>query len=268
MLTKIIKDLMKYFLITLLIMASLLYGCGRFENSPYGADAYSTQLNEQAVRQILAIPINKTSYKVAFISDTHNYYDEMEKLVNKINKGNYAFVIHAGDITNFGLNREFQTSLKILRKLKVPFITTAGNHDFLSHGDIIYRRIFGSPSYSFEFFGIQFIMMNNNNWESAEAGEAHEWLENELKSSKASRFIITAHVPPFDSARYNKEEIKRWKDIIAPYDVPYFFGGHDHNEVIIPFGNTTHVTIGSTVKKYYSEITITPTGVSHKKIHF
>jgi len=113
MLTKIIKDLMKYFLITLLIMASLLYGCGRFENSPYGADAYSTQLNEQAVRQILAIPINKTSYKVAFISDTHNYYDEMEKLVNKINKGNYAFVIHAGDITNFGLNREFQTSLKI-----------------------------------------------------------------------------------------------------------------------------------------------------------
>lgn len=246
----------------------LLLSCGKFESSPYGADSYSNNLNEQSVRAIIKLPATKDSYKVAFISDTHNYYDEMEELIKSINRRDYSFVVHGGDITNFGLNSEFKTSLTFLRKLKVPLVTVPGNHDFLSHGDTIYRRLFGNPNYSFEFQGVHFIMMDNNNWESAEGNYAHEWLAEELRKSNATRFIITSHVPPFDSDRYDEDEIQRWRDIIAPYDVPFYFSGHNHNSFTKTFGNTTHVTIGSANKRLYSEIIITPTGISHKKVRF
>src|SRR5690606_5747916 len=226
---------MNYFLI-LLILLSFSLSCGKFENSPYGADAYNTEYNLAAVRYLSTFQTSSSTYKVALISDTHNYYDELEKLVKKINRGGYTVVIHAGDITNFGLNSEYQASIKIFKKLKVPMMTTARNQDFLSHGEIIYRKIFGSPTYSFEFQGTHYIFANNNGWESSEGGYAQDWLENELKESTASQIIITTHVPPFDSDRYSDEDIHRWKDIIAPYNIPYYISGHNHNHVVKDFG--------------------------------
>lgn len=104
-----------------LIFFILLVSC-KFSYSPYSADVADIELNAQNLKIILdkeaSTPAN---FKVAVISDTHNYYDELKKIVTEINKrGPYAFVIVTGDLTNVGLVDEFKKTQDLLAELKYP----------------------------------------------------------------------------------------------------------------------------------------------------
>lgn len=159
----------------------------KYDYSPYGADVADVELNAQNLTVIQdAEATTATTYKVAFLSDTHNYYDDVNALVDRINaSGPYAFVVVTGDITNVGLLSEFEAAQKMFARLKFPVLVAAGNHDMISNGQTIYRRLYGPDKLSFEFKNVQFVMLNNNNWELGGNVPDVDWVEQEVAASSS-----------------------------------------------------------------------------------
>ena len=85
-------------------------------------------------------------FKIAFISDTHNDYDELQDFIDYINRNSseYAFVIHSGDVTSHGTKREYDVFKRIVQKLNRPLFVTIGNHDAFNNGASIFEKLFGN----------------------------------------------------------------------------------------------------------------------------
>src|SRR5690606_7595933 len=93
------KKLLLFQFLGLFFMASC-----KFNVSPYSADVPKLLLNEVNMKRIVEIEAQTgPDFKIAFISDTHNYYSELDRMIDSINaNGPYDFIIVAGDITNLG----------------------------------------------------------------------------------------------------------------------------------------------------------------------
>ena len=225
--------------------------------------------NEVVMKVILnhedQVPSN---YKIAFIADTHNYYDDLSDAVVAINRnGPYAFVIVAGDITNEGFREEYLKTEEILGKLKVPHLVLVGNHDLLANGDEIYSKLYGSKNFSFTFRDLTFVFANNNNWES-EGPVPDLNLIGDLFASAAINRILVTHVAPNDSDRFKQGEIERFETFISSQGISFIFHGHNHNPTVSTFGGATMITIGAPTKRIYSELVISAGGPSHRKVSF
>ena len=132
-----------------LLIIFILFGCGKFNYSPYISNTANTNHNYHALKRIAARDgLFTSNFKVAVISDTHDYYNELHKTIKYINarKDEYAFVIITGDMTNIGLLSEFETAKKFYDYLEVPYIVTIGNHDLLTNGGEIFDQMFGEDT--------------------------------------------------------------------------------------------------------------------------
>ena len=260
------KNLINKFLILIATVA-----CGKLEYSPYAFNVDSLKVSDNNLRSILSkgqfeAAAKTHNYSIAIISDTHDYYDGLEKQISYINSNyeNYDFVIVTGDITNVGLASEFQQTKKRLDKLKVPYITTSGNHDLLIDGEKIYNELFGKDTYAFVYKDTKYILYNNNNWESSAQSPDFTWLEKELKSNQSSNLIVLSHVAPNDTDRFNKSDINFTRDLINKHGVDYYINGHNHNHAEGLFGDANHLTAGSPSKKILLTVNISITGVTHE----
>ena len=70
----------------------------------------------------------------AYISDTHvgsgTGADDLEKCVaDMVTLPQIQFVIHAGDVTEFGADTELALAKSIMDRLRVPYYIVPGNHD-------------------------------------------------------------------------------------------------------------------------------------------
>ncbi|MBA2405096.1 MAG: metallophosphoesterase [Bdellovibrionales bacterium] len=258
-----IKKLFSFFLLL------YFFSC-KYTYSPY--EVGTVKLHQNSIN-LQNIQNNETQtgndFKVAFISDTHNYYEDLHDLINVINKrGPYSFVVVTGDITNQGLLSEYTKTKEYLNDLKCPYLVVVGNHDLLSNGGKIYRRLFGSTDFSLIYKDAEFIFFNNNNWEAGGAVPNVEAVEAKLRASTASQKILIAHVSPEDKDRFTDSEISLWQNLVTTYNVNYFINGHDHTQDINGFGTGQRVTVGAPSKRAYFELIFSATGVTHQKISF
>ena len=132
----------------LLVAAS---SCDLIDYHPYDT-RYSgpRQLNAKAIAAIEEKCDGRDSLCFAVISDTQRWYDETAAAVRSINaQGNVDFVIHCGDMTDFGLTREFEWMQRELDRLDMPCVCLIGNHDCLGTGSDMYHTIYGEPNFSF-----------------------------------------------------------------------------------------------------------------------
>jgi 3',5'-cyclic AMP phosphodiesterase CpdA len=245
----------------------ILVGC-KFSYSPYTADVSDIELNAQNLKLILeneaATP---AAFKVAIISDTHNYYNDLKDIVREINKrGPYAFVIVTGDITNVGLIDEFKKTQDLLAGLKYPVIVAAGNHDMISNGQTIFDRLYGPDKQSFVFKNTRFIIFNNNNWEVSGNTPDVDWIERELTTSVEVNKLLFAHIPVDDDERFSASEVDRWRNMVNANGVNYFICGHDHNHAVSDFGSAKQVVVGAASKRVYVELNFTGAGVTHQLV--
>ena len=97
--------------------------------------------------------------KIVFVSDFHiSKYGKkrLERVVNLINKQNPDFVLSGGDFIN-GRDDEHSLSIEeqvsILKKIKAPFITVLGNHDFWYGKERVVQALKGGG----------FIVLSNSN---------------------------------------------------------------------------------------------------------
>lgn len=155
----------------------LLVGC--LELSPFETDLGEDERNLTAKNRakLAALSPPTSRFRFAVVSDSHQYVDELSEIVEQVNaRTELAFLVHLGDMTDMGLREEYRAVLGALERLKIPFLTVIGNHDAISNGKRVYRRMFGPYDYAFDFGFARLLAFNSNVLEFGDVPD-RAWLE-------------------------------------------------------------------------------------------
>jgi predicted phosphodiesterase len=178
----------------LLAVVALVSGTGAtacVQATPFDIEPSEVDLTAKDLARIQARRAEISSFKFVALGDTHDDYSALSDAVAAINeRDDVAFVIVAGDQTDQGLLREFELSRDELSRLDIPYLTVVGNHDALSNGAEIYRRMYGPLDYSFVFGGVKLIFFNSNSLEFRGQAPDREWLEGQQSDLEGATSAI------------------------------------------------------------------------------
>ncbi len=185
---------------------------------------------------------SKDQNKFSFIwfGDTHKNpkWGEMLQDANKQHPETAFFSI-AGDIVSTGLYRtdwdDFFGVTKDVFSYK-PLMAVPGNHDRQDGlGTWMYYQIFSLPkngpekvhpesTYAFEYGNTLFLMIDSTH----PMEDQTEWIENQLKNTKATWKFAMFHFPPYNFEEPYFEYQKEWVPIFDKYHVDMVMSGHIH----------------------------------------
>jgi 3',5'-cyclic AMP phosphodiesterase CpdA len=129
---------------------------------------------------LLCINRGRQFMRFIHISDTHlgktpafsyngfNSYRHLEQVIETVNRLPFAvdFVLHSGDVTEYGSSEEYALARKLLERLRFPVKYAVGNHD---NGALLQNALLGieAPSgrydHTFTADGVQVIVLDTNN---------------------------------------------------------------------------------------------------------
>ncbi|WP_299222777.1 metallophosphoesterase [uncultured Alistipes sp.] len=146
------------------LCAALLSTACRVEYHPYDTRIEGRrEINSANIARIEAACAERTTIRLALISDTQRHYDETAAAVRALNaRDDVDFVIHAGDMTDFGMRAEFERQRDLLERLRVPYVVLPGNHDCLATGERIFTELFGPVDFAFTAGSVRFVCLNTN----------------------------------------------------------------------------------------------------------
>lgn len=201
-----------------------------FEYSPYDAvvkDSYKNTTDKN-IELIKRIKLESDTFSFAVVTDNHYHYDNLRSVIDDVNsKDKLLFTLFAGDLTDLGLSKEYEIFHDIASTLKVPYLTVIGNHDYLSNGDVVYEKMFGSLNYSFEFNNNKFVFFDNIVWESNKTPDFN-WLENQLTENEVyKKVFVVAHIPPYTN-QFTKDMESTYTSIMSENNVNMSIHGHIH----------------------------------------
>lgn len=187
-------------------------------------------LNKKNIDKLKLSP-EKDSFSFLVISDSQRAYKELDDFVSTVNQlKNNEFVILNGDITDFGLNSEYEWIAERLQNLLIPYIVVIGNHDMLANGRDIYRQMFGVENFSFEVTNFKFIFLNSNSREVGLDGSLPDlnWLRNELNTAAVGqKIIVVSHIAPFSGDFDHSLEMSYSQMLTENRNVLYSIHGHE-----------------------------------------
>lgn len=242
----------------------LLSGCS-VEYSPYEVDTDAPERNTSAIKKIQKRALPEYGYSIALLSDTHNFYSEFDKVIKNMNKvkESFEFVIHGGDISDGGLQSEFNMYHKIRSRSSLEFVHCIGNHDALGNGIEVFKNAYGHYNYRFQTGKLHVIVFNNNTWEFGDKPVDLDWLEDELKaayditSTEGGHILVVNHVHHNSDERFSEEEIERYRTMMKTYSVSLSINGHNHGHSISEIDGMKYLTIGSVEKLAYVRLRFT-----------
>lgn len=195
---------MKY-IVTIVLSLSLI-GCGDiFEYHPYDTDVEDNleNINQNNIDIIQNID-SRDTLRFVFMGDTQRWYEETEDMVNDINsRSDIDFVIHGGDITDFGMKQEFIWIHEIMDRLNVPYVALPGNHDILGYGRAIYSEMYGDLNFEFIANRTKFVCLNTNALEFSYDTPVpdFDFIDNSIQDTLSNLYdntIVVMHSQPYD----------------------------------------------------------------------
>jgi len=210
----------------------MLFSCNKFDYSHY-------QVLKNEYRNINQNNISKfyntitDTVTIAVIGDTQRFYDATDKIITKINNTpNINFVVHTGDIVDFGTQEEYIWMHELLSSLNYPYVAVTGNHDLIGNGGEIYNLMYGDYNFSFTFNGNKFIYINTNSREYNFDKNVPdtEWLDVQLSdTSNYNNAIILCHVSHLH-VDFNSELVDEYTKVLRKYKkVLLSINGHLHD---------------------------------------
>lgn len=200
----------KYQPIIAFFLSVFLFSCQNFEYHPYAADIDGPgNINENNIKRIQA-EVKTLPVKFAFMTDTQGAYNELDEAMRHISANDgIDFIVHGGDISDFGLPKEFVWCRDIMDGYNIPYFAVIGNHDCQGSGENAYEYIFGLKNYSFNVAGIHFLCLNTNaleydysnpvpdlNFIEADAEEVVSL--NKKSPGAVTHTIVVMHSRPYD----------------------------------------------------------------------
>ena len=185
------------------LIACLMSSCDMIDYHPYDVRiSGETDVNAHNIEQIEKNCKNKETIRFVTMGDSQRWYDDTEDFVNHLNqRDDIDFVIHGGDMSDFGLTDEFLWQRDIMNKLKVPYVVIIGNHDYLGTGEESYRAIFGDYNFSFIAGRVKFVCLDTNALENdySKPIPDFEFLEKEQTARKDEfdKSVVSMHVRPY-----------------------------------------------------------------------
>lgn len=229
------------FKIFILIGSIFFTGCENiFDYSPYVIDfeGKNKDVNQNNIEKLPEKDTNDT-IRIAFTGDTHRFYDEFEGYVNTVNDVHkntpIDFVIHVGDIADFGLPQQYLWGNSFLLNLDCPYFVVLGNHDLVGNGNLAFSEMFGEINFSFIYRDIKFVFINTNSREFNFNGEVPDisWLNSQLKpGDDFTNAVVIFHTPPMDED-FDSTLEKDFHSTLANYNnVLFTIHGHLHDHKI------------------------------------
>lgn len=257
------------------LVLAFFSACDVFEYSPNQIilDDDEKNLNNKNIALLQSKPA-KDTLKFILMGDTQRFYEESDAFVKSANNiVDLDFVIHAGDISDFGLSQEFIWVNDIMSKLNAPYITVIGNHDLIANGTKVYRQMFGPLNFSFIYSGIKFIFYDSNSREYNFDGSVPDlnWIGRELADTASYDWAIpVAHIPPYsiDTDLTMEED---FVNLLASNGrVNLSLHGHEHSFSIgEKYDNgITYVVATSVGKRGYALITTFNGDFTIEEIHY
>ena len=261
----------------LCLVASMLGGCGAFDIHPYDVDVKgATGINTANIRQIELSTLGKDTLRFACISDTHQWYADMRAAVDDINrrKDTLDFMVHCGDLTDTGTNKEYVWCDRQLRRLQLPYVAMIGNHDFLGTGEEYYAKKYGPKNLSFIAARLKLVLLNTNATEYDHMASVPDlnYIRQQAEEDAGAfdRTIVLMHARPY-SDQFNNNIAEPFEHYLQFYLKPMFcVNGHDHSlSVDDVFGDgMTYYGVPSVVKRKYFIFTITPDSYRYEIVDF
>lgn len=222
-------------LLIYLLCIFITTSCELLESHPYDVHITGeTNINQHNIERIKHNCSQKEEIRFIFMGDTQRWYNETEDFVEAVNqRSDIDFVIHGGDISDFGATKEFMWQRDILNELSIPYVVIIGNHDYLGNGEQAFRKVFGLPNFSFVAGGIKFTCLDTNALDNSyeRAIPDFSFIEETISQEKESyeKSIIAMHVPPFDLI-FNNNVNKVFENYVKQYDNLLFcLHAHTHH---------------------------------------
>lgn len=255
----------------------LLCGCDSvFDVHPYDVRVKGdTHINATQIEKIEKAMLSKDTIRLAFISDSHQWLSDLSELVADINRrDSIDFVIHGGDITDFGSTREFEWTREKLRRLNKPYVVLLGNHDCLGTGNQAYEEMFGNPDFSFIAGRVKFVCLNTNaiEYDYSQAVPNFDFMEAEVtnRADEFDRTVVCMHAAPY-SEQFNNNVAKVFNYYTQQFPRLLFclYGHGHHTEQNDIYNNgIIYYQVGNAPKRQYYIFTITPTDYHYEIIDF
>jgi 3',5'-cyclic AMP phosphodiesterase CpdA len=193
-----------------------------------------SNLNQANINIIKEKDNNQDTVRFVFMGDTQRHYDETQDFVNAVNnRDDIDFVIHGGDITDFGMGKEYMWVHNIMKNLRVPYVALIGNHDIIGHGKDVYKKVYGDFNFTFQFRKIRFICLNTNALEfdySTPVPDFDFMMRFLNDSSTIKQTVVVMHSPPFDD-EFNNNSALMFNYLIENYKTKKFCL-HAHTHVL------------------------------------
>lgn len=277
-----------------------------FKVIDYHTVSLTVNLESNAEKTFEFAPKDDKDYvEFVILGDNRNGYQTFAQIIEQVNSLSPVFVIDNGDLVFGGEPNRYRLFYETVSKLQIPLYTTIGNHDIRENGRPTYAKLFGPPYYSFDYRNTHFIFLDSSRgWAEKRAipEEQYQWLENDLKNAQGKRIFVISHIPPTDprsnkepntlpdlpgvhqtgyfekimdnySANKNldhafpdKEEAKRFENLMSKYKVDTVFLSHIHSYFSFMKDNVRYIISGGagaellTKDSYYHYIRVKVTG--------
>jgi len=237
-----------------------------FDYSPYviDFDGENTNVNNTNIEKLLKKNSNGI-VRIAFTGDTHRFFDDFNDFVTSVNNldnnNSVDFVIHVGDIADFGLPKQYLWGNSLLLNLDYPYFVCIGNHDLVGNGGLAYSEMFGEYNFSFVYNSIKFVFVNTNGRESKFNGNVPDvnWLDSQLKPADDFTYaVVVFHVPPVDVDFDSQLEVPFHSAIAKYNNVLFAVHGHLHDfNIYNPYSNSvTYVNVYGVEHRKFNVISI------------
>jgi Icc protein len=172
-------------------------------------------------------------FRFVALADVQEAIDEVQDIFRLINaEAGVRFVVFDGDLTQAGTAAQLQRFQRESAALAMPLYATLGNHE-LGTRPPAYHQVVGRGSFSFQFRGVQFTLLDSAS--ATLAPTTYRRLAGWLDQGRDRLHVIGMHIPPLDpvgtrnGSFASRAEAARLLALFAEAGVDLTLYGHIHS---------------------------------------
>ena len=191
----------------------------------------------------------KDTLKFAVVTDTHigkqGNAAGLAAIVRDINqKADVDFVLHAGDISDFGYDEELEEAKSLMDGLSKPYYIVPGNHDtgWSASGGLVYDKLWKEQKFVTDINGVRFIGISTGPYGRMSRGyvplDQMRWLDSLVAvTPRQQPVILLTHYPLNDGLSNYEELLKKLHHL----NTVAILCGHGHANKVFDFGGITGI---------------------------